>query len=1055
MNEALPHLSVDQWNFLSVLHAFGGSLPIDIAGVLAPIAPGPFFDLTGRNNNPCLIYEAAKDHYTIIPDLPSKTAQYLNVLNDADRVYKILKKLLDSGLIDKLNPSLIKIMLSKLNDEERAAEIEIYLGRKLVEKKEAAAAFTLFDSAVRRLFPIAQKNETLGRLFIGVITEFIEIWNISGKAVQEPITYLKRAIEISMALGDKRSRALLYLELSHFFELIGKYEEMWEVFSIGYQSVKELGDNDILLRTASVLGTNFFHQGLFGKAIEHFEKMMPNITLNEFNAHKKYKPFRNIYEYGLCLIFSGRSHEAMGYLHIQYSLAKENSDRYVASFAKNMMGVALLMIKDIVSAKRLFKSALKEAREMNNLHLLYILKINFAYIHFLEGKFEKARSEVTEVSVTGQKLGAIHYPIASYILEMLFELEQLGFSPDPQFNYKDHVKMIINGVNAHFKGTVLRLEAISMLKKNEDTLKIEQFLLKSEQFLKQSGDLIQLGKTRLEMARLNLKNNRIENAGRLVQKAFEDFGDYSHLFFPEELKYLLKKTKAFDKAELLWKSRYRNSLHAYDSISTHEDIASIKFKSLRAICSMSKAERAVVFWFDSKEEIQFESVLSYNITLSEIKTIRFLLGKNLIIKALETKKKLIWRNEEASNENAFAIKSILCLPFIVDEHLSGVLYLDNLFLNDGYDAVDSALIEKIIKQSIFRIDQAPSLDYCREIKSLPDFENSAAAYPDDELLFGNPIMAELISEVDKVASTDSAVLITGETGTGKELLARKIHRVSLRKHQPFVVVDLTGIPDNLLESELFGYEKGAFTGADILKRGRIELAHQGTLFLDEIGEITPSFQVKLLRTLQEKIVTRVGGTQPLPVDFRLIAATNRNLKEEVASGNFREDLFYRLNVFPITLPPLRERQSDILLIARHFISKFAKKLNRSPIRMTSEDESWLMAYSWPGNIRELRNVIERAVILSSNGLLNLNMINNAVVVPVHQRLPAVGYLPLKTEAALISEGEFPALDEIQRRYIQRVLAKTNGKISGKGGAAEILKMKYSTLYAKMKKLGLR
>jgi transcriptional regulator with GAF, ATPase, and Fis domain len=1052
MDQEISRLSTEQWDFLSTLYIFGGSLPIDIAGSLAPIAPGPFFDLSGRNNHPCLIYESEKDVYKIVPELPPEIIGRLDALSTPERVNRILNQLLDFRLIDKMDTQAIEIMLTRINDEEKAAQIEIQLGRKLFEKKEFTAAANFLVSAAGRLYPIAEKSESFSRLFISVISEFIEIWIIAGKKMHEPINYLNRAIVLSKNLGDKRSRALLYLQLSHFLELIGKYEEMWDIFSKGYQAVMELGDDDILLRTAGVLGTNFFHQGLFAKAIEHFEKITLYDSHYLSNLSKRHQPFRNIYEYGLALIFSGRFHEAAGYLYFQYTRAKENSDPYNALFSQNMLGVELLMIKNIDGAKKIFNRALKAALHMDNLHLLYILQINLAYIHFLEGNFERARDTVSEISRTGQKLGAIHYPIAGYILEMLFELEQLGFTPDPQFNYKDRVKMILKGVNTHFKGIVLRLEALSMQRRNQCGPEVEEYLSKSERYLKLSGDLIQLGKTRLEMIRMSLKNNRIKNAARLAQMAFDDFGDYTHLFFPQEFMYLLQGKKGSD-AERLWQERYRKSLLVYDCISTGENSGKIKFKALSVICSMAKAERAAIVRFDSDGKMDFSKVLAYNITSSELKSTRFESSRILIQQAHSSHKLTIWRNNESSNKNFFAIKSILCLLVNADETESAVLYLDNLFLDDRYEAADPELFKKIFRQAIDNCQHTSKSQVGRRTRDFPVYKNATATYP-DALLFENPIMAELIAEADKAASFDAVILITGETGTGKELLARRIHHVSSRCPQAFVVVDLTSIPDNLLESELFGYEKGAFTGADGFKPGRIELAHQGTLFLDEIGEITPAFQVKLLRTLQEKIVMRVGGTQLLPVDFRLIAATNRDLKEEVAAGNFREDLFYRLNVFPIRLPPLRERQGDILLIARYFLSRFAKKLNRSPIHMTSEDESWLLAYAWPGNVRELRNVIERAVILSSNGMLNLNMINNTVAVPVHQRLPAVGHLPLKTEADLISEGEFPALDEIQRRYIQRVLAKTNGKISGKGGAAEILKMKYSTLYAKMKKLGL-
>jgi transcriptional regulator with GAF, ATPase, and Fis domain len=301
----------------------------------------------------------------------------------------------------------------------------------------------------------------------------------------------------------------------------------------------------------------------------------------------------------------------------------------------------------------------------------------------------------------------------------------------------------------------------------------------------------------------------------------------------------------------------------------------------------------------------------------------------------------------------------------------------------------------------------------------------------------SPAMLNTLSQTDRIAATDSTVLILGETGVGKELLARRIHQMSNRKNNPMIIIDPTVIPENLVENELFGHEKGAFTGADRQKKGRMELANKGTLFIDEVGEIPKSIQVKLLRAIQEKTMTRIGGTQIIHSDFRLIAATNRNLAEEVAAGNFREDLYYRLNVIPVTLPALRDREQDILLLARHFINRFANKYNHPEISFSSENEAMLSGYSWPGNIREMQNVMERAVLLATDGRLHFD---------------------LSTENRTSGGNQFddlPTLDNLQSRYIAFVLKKTGGKLSGPGGASEILGMKRTSLYNRMKKLGLR
>jgi transcriptional regulator with GAF, ATPase, and Fis domain len=295
-------------------------------------------------------------------------------------------------------------------------------------------------------------------------------------------------------------------------------------------------------------------------------------------------------------------------------------------------------------------------------------------------------------------------------------------------------------------------------------------------------------------------------------------------------------------------------------------------------------------------------------------------------------------------------------------------------------------------------------------------------------------MTALLAQADQAAGTDATMLITGETGVGKELLARRVHDTSKRKTGPFVVVDLAAVPEPLVESELFGHEKGSFTGADRQKAGRVELAHTGTLFIDEIGDVPFSAQVKLLRVLQEKNFTRVGGIRAMASDFRLIAATNRDLAKDVVEGRFRQDLYYRLNVVPLRLPLLRERGEDVVFLAKEFLSHYARKYHRVLPDMTDGDVSALMAYSWPGNVRELKNVMERTAILSSGEMLQLNL----------PASPSSNSEPSFTDR--------PTLDELQRRYISHVLTLTGGRIGGPGGAAAVLGMKRTTLQARMRKL---
>jgi formate hydrogenlyase transcriptional activator len=300
----------------------------------------------------------------------------------------------------------------------------------------------------------------------------------------------------------------------------------------------------------------------------------------------------------------------------------------------------------------------------------------------------------------------------------------------------------------------------------------------------------------------------------------------------------------------------------------------------------------------------------------------------------------------------------------------------------------------------------------------------------------------VLDQVKIVAPTNSTVLIQGETGTGKELVAHAIHRRSSRSGQPFVRFNCAAIPSGLLESELFGHERGAFTGAIARKIGRFELAHGGTLFLDEIGDISPELQPKLLRVLQEQEFERVGGTQTMRVDVRIVAATSRDLPEMVAASKFRADLYYRLSVFPLSVPALRERSADIPLLLQHFLELHAKSMNKSVKVVPIESMEVLLHYPWPGNIRELQNVVERAVILSPGKILRLALDD---LRPPCQITNAFGVNK--------SEGR-TTLEDVDRQHIIRALAATNWVVGGPQGAAARIGLRRTTLIAKMQKLGI-
>jgi formate hydrogenlyase transcriptional activator len=431
-------------------------------------------------------------------------------------------------------------------------------------------------------------------------------------------------------------------------------------------------------------------------------------------------------------------------------------------------------------------------------------------------------------------------------------------------------------------------------------------------------------------------------------------------------------------------------------------------------------------------------------------------GSETLLKAFRTSQPVCVVEVERTAEpvaSAEGLNSLYHLPLISRERVLGVLSLVSSEEN-AFAAGDAAFLAQVANQIALAVENAIAYG---EIASLKDKLAQEVIYLQDEIrtelkfeeIVGNSdVLRRVLAELETVAPTDSTVLIYGETGTGKELVARAIHNLSSRKSNAFVKLNCAAIPTGLLESELFGHEKGAFTGAIAQRVGRFELANRGTVFLDEIGEIPLELQPKLLRVLQEREFERLGSTRTLRTDARLIAATNRNLEEMVEDQKFRTDLYYRLNVFPVRVPALRERREDIPLLVRHFVQQFSRRMNRSIETIPSQTMNTLVRYDWPGNIRELQNVIERAVIVSAGPVLKVSLDD--------LRTRAHSAESLNGSSASEDTGKMRGvLEDAERKQILAALKQARWVVAGPNGAAALLGMKRSTLQAHMQRLGIR
>lgn len=455
----------------------------------------------------------------------------------------------------------------------------------------------------------------------------------------------------------------------------------------------------------------------------------------------------------------------------------------------------------------------------------------------------------------------------------------------------------------------------------------------------------------------------------------------------------------------------RTGLHEYQKIGMEElqNITALKESEIRELQKKSKIETEFAFY----NEKDFEKICD-----------EFPI------------KKLI--------SGSMNMKSNIVLPVPLKLNDNGGFYLSFFSRQpNNYGKNDLALCERLQEPLIYAIENIISRDKKQQqtvtSKSLNPEKISKSS--DFENIIGkSPLLLRLFDHIIQVAPAETTVLITGESGTGKESIAHNIKQLSDRKNQPFIKINCSALPPGLIESELFGHEKGSFTGATERRIGKFEQAHNGTLFLDEIGEMPLEMQAKLLRALQEKEIERVGGNAPIKVNVRIIAATNCNLEKEVAEGRFRLDLYYRLNVFPIQLPPLRDRKEDIGLLARHFIAIYSAKNRKNVTEISETALKSLLSYHWPGNIRELENLIERSILLAKSDTIE------------HIPLPAFEEIKINNSS---NEWYFKTIQENEREHIINVLEKCNGRIRGAGGASQILGLPPTTLASRMQKLGIK
>jgi len=938
--------------------------------------------------------------------------------------------------IEALRKEKSNVQQEKLNERPRLrlekARVNMELARAALQNSNRQEAWDIIHGVCLNLLDGTDSTESKS-LYVSACLDLSQLGFVLGKNINVLTMFLTKALESAELMGDRRSKALINLHLGRLYYFSQRRLEAAEVFEKGYKQVKELGDNDIRARSAEFLGLHYFTQGLFKEAFHYFELGLENFELGKSNMPTNVLTSMWI---GYCAAFMGQFHRAIGSVDYYRRFCLERGDHSSAAILRAVLGIVLLMAKKNRDAYYHLSNAERESKQNENFLAGYFARGGLSYHLFVEDHLEKSYDMSEKLYREAMEAGLSRQYASPIFLEMLYEFYRLGFKPLMGESFQTEVVRLLQEPNIFLRGVALRLRAMDRIVVANDFAAAKRDLEKSREYLKRSGAAVELAKTLIETARLALIEGDKEDARIFANQAFKELGGYQKEFYPDDLQYLLRSKTVVSNENTTSENLFMQFMDIIEELEPNIDLDQILYRVVKATNRLLGAERGGILWFDPNRKKEPVLRAAHNLTPSNLKEEDFTSNMALVFEAHRTQKpQLVQMDEKQEKQWHYQGKSIICIPFEVAGRTTGVLYYDNSYVDGCFDIIDPGDLNRMA-QSISRYIERL---YAHSLKirdmNLPP-TNQSSFTPSYEIITRSSAMKQVLDQADRVATTDSSILILGETGVGKELMARRIHEKSKRADRSLVVVDPSSMPESLVESELFGHEKGAFTGADRQKKGRLELANGGTLFIDEIGDIPLPVQVKLLRVLQEKTIMRVGGTRTIYSDFRLVAATHRDIAHMVARGEFREDLYYRINVVPILMPPLRQRLDDISLLARYFLDRYTAKYHRAGFQLTIEDENRLKAYNWPGNVRELKNVLERASLLSAEGEIDLN-------------------LPTATVSTVRNPFEdLPSMDEIQRRYIRYVLQQTKGKQSGQKGATEILGMNRTTLYNRMKKLGI-
>jgi len=840
--------------------------------------------------------------------------------------------------------------------------------------------------------------------------------------------WLTAAQKTASHLGDVRAEVSLELLLGQNCWMSFQYERAVTHFETAWRMMDTVDDPELRRRALQLRGLSYLIRGDLSRAVQVYEESLGELEERDDDDFSMITALH----LSQCYTQLGMPQRALGISESIYHQAKKNENWPLVCFSLANSGLILIEMMHLKESRAYFEAAMEICRKEATPMAEIIAGVGLANIECLEGRYDRAAKHF-QVLYRIRKSSWYHTLNACHIFEPGFILHRQGVSPvelDSVIRFLSEFRE--EQLNPLVYGIIRRLK-IRYLEENVKPADKIKELKTIEASLEKTGARLELAKARIDLARLYLQTNQWSLAEEAAGRAWEFLKRTAKAAFPPDLKSLIDGEEGRAEDRL-----YEVVIEMGEALISQKNTEHMLTNIITSISRLTGAERAAIFIRD-KRSPDFRIAASRNFPRDHLTDPEFRDIREIIRLAVtEGESKIVQRELDKTADGE--TRRIIVTPLVLGRRVTGILYQDSRFFTIDLAPDRLRLLSALASLITVSLDRAQAYEEIAGLNARllseyrPPREVNEDPGPLGEIIGASEAMIDLKNLIHKVAPTRSTVLIKGETGVGKELIARAIHRESARRNGPFIRVNCAALPETLIDSELFGHEKGSFTGAVRTKPGRFELADKGTIFLDEVSELPPATQSRLLRILQEKEFQRVGGTKTLYSDFRLIAATNKDLEGEIAAGRYRADLYFRLNVFPLRVPPLRERREDIPLLAGHFLEHFCAQYQSPRMVIPPAVMERLVSYAWPGNVRELANVIERAVIMGDPDI----------------RLPD----NLAEAVSFVAETTPLPLKELEKRHILNTLRLTRGKIGGPAGASALLGLKRTTLIHRMKRLGI-